>query len=350
MERITHGNLNRLLALSMAILVVAALTGCAGRGATSSGGGGETSVGSGYQYGAPSVAPAPSTDGGAVAEDQSKNLAGGRSSGGAPSATAEKLIVINKTIRIETADVDKAINEIRDLAKRDGGDISNMQVSTSNDEPIYPQPVDKSGSYSPDMSTQLKAFVTVRVPSAKFAAFVADVAKLGKVLYQAQNTDDVTQQHVDMQARLADMKAEEARLRELFNKATKVSDMLAIEQELTRVQGEIESMSAQIAYLENQAAMATVTIELKEPTPVVSPGGIDWGVQNAFTDSVRAFVNTMNGIIVLLGPVIALIIFVGLPVWLVVWLVRRWLRMRRDRAAGIRRDATTDSNVGGSDR
>jgi uncharacterized protein YdcH (DUF465 family) len=336
----------RVVAVAVGALLVASIAGCAGRTATS--GGGETSIGSGYQYGAPSVAPAPSTDGGALSGDQSKDSAGGRSSASAPGDAGEKLIVINKTIRIETADVDKAIARIRELAQRDGGDISNMQVSTSNDEPIYPQPVDKSGGYATDTSTELKAFVTVRVPNAKFTTFVADVAKLGKVLYQAQNTDDVTQQHVDMQARLANMKAEEARLRELFNKANKVSDMLAIEQELTRVQGEIESMSAQIAYLENQAALATVNIELKEPTPVVSPGGIDWGVRTAFTDSVRAFVDTMNGIIVMLGPVIALLVFVVAPVWLVVWLVRRWLRTNRQRAAS--RAAETDANAGGSDR
>lgn len=328
MDRIVRTKTGWIALIVLMLLVTGGLAGCAAR-QNSSGGEATPSSGYGYRTGAPDIAgvPAPATDGVATSEDAAK----GGSAAGSP-ATTEKLIVINKTIRIETADVEKSIGQIRDLAARDGGDISNMQVSTSNDEPIYPQPVDKSGAYVSDSSTQLKAYVTVRVPSAKFAAFVADVAKLGKVLFQAQNTDDVTQQHVDMVARLDNMKAEQARLRELFNRATKVSDLLAIEQELTRVQGEIESMQAQISYLENQAALATVTIELKEPTPVVSPGGIDWGVRTAFTDAVRAFVQTMNAIIVLLGPVLALLVFVVLPVYLIVRVVRRWLRSRRSRS------------------
>lgn len=339
MDRTARTRVRRIAAVALAVALVLALAGCAARNGLTGGGVGETSSSDGYGYrsGAPDIGSAPTAPGyegdNAAAEDQAKG-------GGTGSArTAEKLIVINKTIRIETADVEKAIDSIRDLAARDGGDIANMQVSTSNDEPIYPQPVDKSGAYSTDYSTQLRAFVTVRVPNAKFNGFVADVAKLGKVLFQAQNTDDVTQQHIDMRARLDNMKAEQARLRELFDRATKVSDLLAIEQELSRVQGEIESMQAQIAYLEDQAALATVTIELKEPTPVVSPTGTDWGVQRALTNAVRAFVETMNAIIVLLGPIVAILLFLALPIFLIVRLVRRFLRARR-----AKRDATAGSS------
>jgi hypothetical protein len=122
----------------------------------------------------------------------------------------------------------------------------------------------------------------------------------------------------------------------MFTKATKVSDMLAIEQELTRVQGDIESMQAQIAYLERQAAMATVTLELTEPTPLISPaGGTDWGVSKAFTEAVRAFVSTMNDVIVILGPLLALLLFVGVPVWLVIWVFRRVTRRGRPAHAPV---------------
>jgi len=323
MDRITRTTATRIAVLALALLIAGSLAGCAG--GQSTGGVTTSSVSSGYDSGtAPELSvPAPATEGLTSAEP-SKGGAGESSVG-----VVEKLIVINKTVRIETKDVDAAIEKIRALTDRDGGDIASMQVSTSNDEPIYPLAENRDTYSGSSVSTQLKAYVTVRVPSAKFKAFVSDVMKLGTVLYQSESTDDVTQQHVDMQARLENMKAEQARLRQLFDKATKVSDMLAIEQELTRVQGEIESMQAQITYLENQAAMATVTIELKEPTPVVSPSGIDWGTQTAFTEAVRAFVGTMNGIIVLLGPALALLVFVGLPALLVVWIVRRSVKRRR---------------------
>jgi uncharacterized protein DUF4349 len=243
----------------------------------------------------------------------------------------QKLIVVNKTMRVETSDVDASIAKIRALTAASGGDISSMQVSTATDEPIYPMPVDGDKAVTSDMSVPLRAYVVVRVPTASYKDFVAEIAKLGRVLFQSESADDVTQQHVDMKARLGNLQAEQGRLRQLFARANNVRDMLAIERELTRVQGEIESLQAQIGYLEKQAAMATVTIELAEPKPLVRPTGTDWGVGAALTESIRAFVETLNTLIVILGPAVALLIFVGLPAWLIVRLVRG--RMRRGKPA-----------------
>jgi Flp pilus assembly protein TadB len=213
-----------------------------------------------------------------------------------------------------------------------------MQVATASDQPIYYQPVPMEGGSAPQTSSgPLRAYVTVRVPSAKYAAFVADAAKLGTVITESESSDDVTQQHVDMVARLGNLDAEQKRLRQLFAKANTVKDMLAVEQELTRVQGDIESMKAQINYLENQAAMATVTLELSEPKAIAAPAGTDWGVQTALTNSIRAFVNTMNVLIIVLGPVLALLVFVGLPAALIAWFVLRRVKRHRDRVAAASR-------------
>jgi len=271
----------------------------------------------------------------------------------ASTVQTQKLIVVNKTMRLETTDVQGSLTKIRELVARSNADITSMQVSTSVGQPVYSVPVGtlQSSGTGESSSVPLRAFVTVRVPSTGYAGFIAEAAKLGRVLYQSESSDDVTQQHVDMQARLGNLNAEQSRLRQLFAKAKNVSDMLAIEQELTRVQGEIESMKAQVAYLERQAAMATVTLELTEPVAIGSPAGIDWGVSTALTDAIRAFVNTMNGLIVLLGPVLAILVFVGLPVWLVVWFVRRSLRRRHTaKAAAPPAPAAATPAPDGSDR
>jgi hypothetical protein len=330
----TNRTIGRVACAATALALLALVGGCARTASTESQGGVSTTL----------IAPAPAPSPGAVAGAPSvspgssgqsaDSLAGAPSvdtaKGSASTAPVQKLVVVNKTLRIETANVDAAIAKIRTLTTRDGGDITDMQVATAVDQPVYPVPLDGGVSSSGEApSVPLQAVVTVRVPAATYQAFVADAAKLGRVLFQSESSDDVTQQHVDMQARLGNLQAEQARLRQLFAKANKVSDMLAIEQELTRVQGDVESLQAQIAYLERQAAMATVTIELAEPTPIVSPAGTDWGVTTALTDAIRAFVDTMNGLIVLLGPALALLVFVGLPVWLIVWLVRRSIRRRR---------------------
>jgi hypothetical protein len=333
MQAFKHRAWARTVTLIAAAALIALTGGCA-RSAS------DTSTLSGASPSFVAPTPGVADSGTGVSTEQGAPSAAPSKDGGSGSliSAPEKLVVVNKTLRIETDDVQAALTKIRDLATRDGGDITSMQVSTSVDQPVYPLAYDdtKSTSSSGASSVPLRGYVTVRVPAETYQAFIADAAKLGKVLYQSESSDDVTQQHVDMQARIDNLKAELTRLREMFAKATKVSDMLAIEQELTRVQGDIESMTAQIKYLERQAAMATVTVELTEPTPLISPaGGTDWGIQKAFTEAIRAFVSTMNDLIVMLGPVLALLIFVGLPAWFVVWAVRRIMRRNRPALAAV---------------
>lgn len=319
----------RLVIVASVVTLASIAGGCAARSTDqNSGSGVSNSVG----VATPGYVGAPTGTDGGVTGELATAPSVSPSKGGVDTAAVadQKLVVVNKTLRIETEDVQAAVTKIRDLATRDGGDITNMQVSQSVDQPVYP--LDYNGSTKSSSSVPLRAYVTIRVPASTYAAFIADAAKLGHVLFQSESADDVTQQHVDMQARLENLKAEQSRLRQLFAKANKVSDMLAIEQELTRVQGDIEAMQAQVKYLERQAAMATVTVELVEPTPLLSPAGNDWGIRAAFTDAVRAFVGTMNDLIVTLGPVLALLIFVGLPAWLIVWVVRRVMRRRRTTA------------------
>ena len=253
---------------------------------------------------------------------------------GASPASLVKLIVVNKTLRIETTSVDRTISKVRALAARYGGDVADLQVSTKSDQTVTaPTPDTSSGSSSVSSpSGALQAYVVVRVPVAQYAAFTAQASGLGKVLFQSESAQDVTQKHVDLQARLDNLRSEESSLRVMFRRAGSVKDMLLVEQELARVQGDIESLQGQIDYLENQAALATITIELAEPQAIVSPGGTDWGVGAAVTKSVRAFVDTLNILIELVGPLLALLLFIVVPIGLVVWvvtLVRRRLRSGR---------------------
>ena len=183
---------------------------------------------------------------------------------------ADRMVIRTKTLRLEVESTTDTLEDIRGLIKTHGGTIQDLQVATDTDEWLYRY--DEYG-YATGDGAALRGWVTVRVPAASFEPFVADVIGLGEVRFQAEDSEDVTQQHVDLSARLANLKAEEERLRTFFDSAKDVKDMLAIETELNRVRQEIESLDAQVKYLERQAAMATITIELTEPRPVVRPSG-----------------------------------------------------------------------------
>ncbi|GAA4898532.1 hypothetical protein GCM10025789_15590 [Tessaracoccus lubricantis] len=237
-----------------------------------------------------------------------------------------RLMIRSKVLRLEVDSTPDAVTKIRDLARSHGGTVTDMQVATDTDEWLYRYGED--GAPSGD-GTALRGWVTTRVPADTYEEYLGEVAALGVVKFQSEAVSDVTQEHVDLSARLENMRAQEARLREFFDAAKTVEDMLSIEKELTRVRGEIEAMDAQVTYLERQAAMATVTIELVEPRSVVTPAGESWGFREAITDGIRGAAGLLTGLLTLL--------IATAPVWVTALVlffpIRAWLRRRAGRRA-----------------
>jgi len=256
--------------------------------------------------------------------------------GTASSSIQEPLVITTAGINLEVKNLDASILAVRGLATKYGATISNLSMSAGGVAPVVPQPLDGSSSdYS--YPTPGGATITLRVPAEKLAAAEVELAALGRVTSQSSSQDDVTQQHVDMKARLKNLQAEESRLRTFFLKATKVSEMLAIEQELARVRGEIESMQAQITYLERQAAMATLTVSLSQPGALVSPASGGWGFAAAVRDGVRAAASVTRGLIttlLALSPMIVLAVIAFV-------VIRALVRRRRARKSAA--DHTTDA-------
>lgn len=240
-------------------------------------------------------------------------------------ADGDRLVIRSKILRLEVDSTPEAITEIQELLRLRSGTVTDMQVATDSEDWLYRY--DENG-YPVGDGTALRGWVTVRVPTAAYEDFVADVMEVGVVKYQSEATSDVTQQHIDLTARLENLRAQEARLREFFDAAVNVTEMLAIEEELGRIRGEIESMDAQVTYLERQAAMATVTIELTEPRALVAPGGDSWGFRDAITNGLRGAAGLLTW---LLMAVIA-----SSPLWiggLVLYFPIRALVRRRRAAA-----------------
>lgn len=274
--------------------------------------------------------PAAPTDGAAVEEyaGTSSDVAQTTAAPEETTADADRLIIRTQTMRLEVGSTPDAVKKLRALAASHSAVIIDLQVATDTEQWLYRY--DEYG-YTIGDGAALRGWMTVRVPAEALDAFVDGAMALGTVKYQAEDTEDVTEQHVDLTARLANLQAEEARLRTFFDAAENVTDMLAIEAELNRVRQEIESMQAQVTYLERQAAMATVTIELTEEQPTVRPEGTDWGFKDAITDG-------FQGAAAVLGFVIRLVLSTSvlwvpaLLIVLLVWIVIR--RRRAKRAAG----------------
>jgi len=224
-------------------------------------------------------------------------------------------------MRIQVKDVDASVRRLRTLTSEFGGLVEALQVSSEQNVPIY-RPADASGVSD---AAALAAYATVRVPQDRFDEFLKRVATFGKVLVQSESGTDVTQQHIDLSARLTTLKAEEVRLREFLKAAKNVEEMLAVESELSRVRGEIESLQGQLDYLDKQIAMSALTVELVRPAPVVRPAGTDWGFARALTNGIRgaaAVLASLITVVISLLPLIVLVALIG-GIWIAIVRTRR---------------------------
>jgi hypothetical protein len=162
--------------------------------------------------------------------------------------------------------------------------------------------------------------VVIRVPAARFEAALADLKGLGKVTSQRVSGQDVSQEFVDLQARLRNATAQEAVLLRLMDRAKSISATIRVEQQLQSVQLEIERLKGQLRYLGSQTAMSTITVGLSQVGAVVHHTG---SIQKAWHQAGAALVSVISSVIV--GT--AYVLPIGLLA-LIALLALRWWRPR----------------------
>jgi hypothetical protein len=314
----------RVPAIMLAVLmVIGALAGCSKTGTETV----SDEMGRDSVSGAPTVAASEPLPAEGYAGDKAVQAA---PTSEGTTADADRMIIRTQTLRLEVESTTDAVAALRNLASANSAVITDLQVATDTDGWLYRY--DEYG-YTVGDGAALRGWMTVRVPAESLTAFVDAAIELGTVKFQSEGSEDVTQQHVDLTARLTNLQAEEARLRSFFDAATNVEEMLLVEAELNRVRQEIESLDAQVKYLERQAAMATVTIELTEEKPAVRPEGDDWGFRDAITSGFRGAANVLTFAIAFL--------IATAPLWIlgliILFVVRAIIRSRRNRRAGAAR-------------
>ncbi len=105
--------------------------------------------------------------------------------------------------------------------------------------------------------------ITVRVPAEKFDEAMEYVRGLAeKVKYENMAGEDITEQYTDLQSRLRNLEAAEEELLNIMKRSGKIADVLAVQQELTNVRGQIELLKGQMQYLDQSVRMALITVNL----------------------------------------------------------------------------------------
>ena len=314
----------------MALAVVVVLAGCSAGG----GGGGDAGVaGSGgetYEQ-ADAEVDRPQAAGTGIPTEAESGSGGDAGGGGSAEDVQrpDRAVIRTGTVAVEVADFEAAQSNLTATVQAYGGYVSDTRQDRR-----------EIGN-----RTWVRGEVVLRVPSEDFDALVDDARRLGEVQSVETNSRDVTDQLVDIEARLENLRAERDQLRALYDRANTTEDVLAVQRELSDVQQEIERLEATQQSLQDRVAFSTLRVRLEEPRP--TPGRVapdrwyDTPVLSAFLESVDGVVVAVRAVVVGVAFALPYLVVFGVPVALVGVGVSR-LRGRRGSSSETHSDRATE--------
>jgi hypothetical protein len=198
---------------------------------------------------APAQEPAPSgqkddakTDAPAPAEPSSPP-SGGAANAISPGAATDParepaFVIYTAMLTLAVYRVEESVSAVERIAKEHGGFVARKQ--------------DRE--------------IVIRVPRARFAEAVAGVDKVGDVIHRDVSAVDVTEEHVDLEIRIKNARAMQARFKELLSRAN-VKESIEIEKELNRVTREVELLEGKLKVIRDRIAYSTITATFQQHAP-----------------------------------------------------------------------------------
>lgn len=297
----------RVALLPLAIGIVAAvLAGCSGDG--------DAGMNSAAEVQAGTAADMPQAD-----TDRSAGVPYGgakeaREERPAPPAPTGKLLTQDRklarsaSLALRTRDVEGTVGRVRDIAAAAGGFTGSERAG------------------------EKEAVLTVSVPSDKLDSVLSGLSKVGEVIRRDVTVEDVTEQVADVDSRVRSQRASVSRVRALLARAKTIGEIVSIEGELTSRETELEALLARQKSLEGLVALSTVRVEISE-RGVVEEDDDSAGFLGGLSGGWQAFLTVGSAVLTAVGAMLPFLIGLGVPIALIVWLVRRRMRARSPRPA-----------------
>ena len=296
--------MKKLLALLLAIVLTLALCACGGSAKSSA-----TAPAAAAPREEPAEAEmfaaadsAANYGGFALTEESAQGFS---SNADAPDENPEK-IIYSSDVTVETTDFETSISALAALVEEYDGWI---QSSSVNGADYY----SSARGYNANRS----AHYTLRIPSSKFSQLMGSLSTLGNVPYSHTYTENVTSQYYDVQARLTAYTTQEARLLEMMELAETVSDVIIIEEKLTELRYEIESLQSSLNNWDRRVSYSTVNVSIEEVREYTPEDEMSYGEEllRSFVDGLkdvgRFFKNTLVNLVGLLPTLVVLaVVFV----------------------------------------
>ncbi|MDD4332569.1 MAG: DUF4349 domain-containing protein [Patescibacteria group bacterium] len=228
---------------------------------------------------------------------------------------ADKKIEKNGQLSLYVKNIEESITGIKEAAGNLKGEVISSNVSKN-------------------VSGEKYGYITIKVPVASFEQAMGEIKKLAtEVENESSNATDVTEQYVDLEARLKNLKAEEEQYIKILSKAATVVDILKVTNYLSNVRGQIEAIEGQIKYLDRQVDMSTITVNLSSDADF-EVWGIRWRplvvAKQAVKNMLSGLANYANAIIsfiIVLPVIIVWLATIALIIWLG-WKILRWIYLK----------------------
>jgi hypothetical protein len=239
---------------------------------------------------APAAAPGQFAVGGATSDASKGSLPNGVSAAeGIPSLLAQtRDLIMTANVAMRSDDPWKTADSAKQIARDLGGMLIGLNESGSG--------------------TQRNATLVMSVPSTRFDDAIAALKKLdGEVVSSSVDAKDVTDQLVDLDARITTLKAEEQRYLALFARANTVDELLKVQAALSQLRTQIEQLSAQQKNMKDRVAFSTISLSV---SPIVNPTPSD---PIAKWDPARTFAAAATALVTLLR------VFADAAIWILVF-------------------------------
>lgn len=295
-----------LAAAAVLTALAVGLMGCTA-GSDSDSGGANTS-----QEGAAGAPMPPAAEPGADRAGE-KDAGGGQGSVPGAGAGADlridtRSIIYNGSLTVRVDDVEAKASQAIGMATAAGGFVG--------------------GDKRMDQGTYAEATLTLRVPAERFTAILDGIAKLGEQQSRDVNTQDVTEEVVDLDARIATQQARVASGRRLLASAKTLNDLVMLEGEVAKREADLASLEAKKRRLDDLTALSTITATLLGPdaAAVIPEEESKLGFVAGLEGGWDAFVSSLRVALTVLGALLPWVIAIGGPVLLVLYLLRRQRR------------------------
>ena len=231
---------------------------------------------------------------------------------GTPLLPEGRKLIRNITMQVETEEFDKMISGINAKLSEAGGYIEQSDISGTSLN-YRGEPVPRYGN------------ITARIPNDKLERFVGAVSDSGNVTNKSESTQDVTLQYSDVESRKKSLEIEQERIWQFLEKAESIDTVITLEQRLSDIRYQLESMESQLRLYDNQVDYSTVYLSISEVTAYtpVTPETAGARIKNGLAKNFESIVTALTNLLILFITTCPFWIPLALLAAIVISIVRR---------------------------